>query len=196
MIDRDPEPMLAWGPTLTHAPTPLGSVDRHRMDPESPPMTSNMSRYAPQTAVLILLVAAVSCANPSGQDSSHRASGHQERGARPHGSATYRAHAELEDFPAASNAASGWDAERLWSQHVDWEPVIAADPATPDVYQLTTRYHAPECPRCPDPTIVFRRSTDGGATWGPDSYLSRKGLELADPQIAVAVDGTIYAAYL
>jgi hypothetical protein len=79
---------------------------------------------------------------------------------------------------------------------VDWEPVVAADPFTSDVYQLTTRYHAPECASCPDPTIVFRRSADGGATWGEDGYLSQEGGELADPQIAVASDGTIYAAYL
>ena len=79
---------------------------------------------------------------------------------------------------------------------MDWEPVIAADPVTPDIYQLTTRYYAPECATCPDPTIVFRRSDDGGATWRQDSYLSRAGRELADPQIAVATDGTLYAAYL
>lgn len=159
-------------------------------------MTLNLHKRWLQLAVSLLLVGAVSCAAPPERETSHREPAQQERGARPRGSATYQAQAIPELFPKASDAASGWDSERLWSQHVDWEPVVTADPVTPDIYQLTTRYYAPECPGCPDPSIVFRRSVDGGATWGPDSYLSRRGQELADPQIAVAVDGTLYAAYL
>ena len=146
--------------------------------------------------VCTVLLGAVSCTSPGNRQAKRSEEAHLERGAWPRGSPTYRAKATPKLFPTASRAHPSWDSERLWSQHVDWEPVVAADPATPDVYQLTTRYYAPECTSCPDPTIVFRRSVDGGTTWGESSHLSRRGRELVDPQIAVAVDGTIYAAYL
>jgi hypothetical protein len=117
-----------------------------------------------------------------------------ERGFRRHGEAAYRADAPA--MPTPSMVAGGWEAERLWSPAIDWEPFVAVDPQTADVYQLTTRYHVPECPACPDPTIVFRRSGDAGATWSQDSYPSRRGGGLADPQVEVGLDGTLYVAFL
>lgn len=159
-------------------------------------LAAKLRTWVLHPAAIVLLASGAGCVAPSNQQASLRDSPRQERGAWPRGSAAYHARPALEIIPAASEVAPGWDSERLWSPHVDWEPVVAANPVTPDIYQLTTRYYAPECPRCPDPTIVFRRSADGGATWSPDSYLSRRGRELADPQIAVATDGTLFAAYL
>jgi len=112
------------------------------------------------------------------------------------GTPGYSAQMEIPSQPVASSAATGWDSERLWSRHVDWEPAIAADPSAPYVYQLTTRYHAPACHGCGDPAIVFRRSSDGGRTWEADSYLDPVPGSQHDPQIEVASDGTIYAVYL
>jgi hypothetical protein len=82
----------------------------------------------------------------------------------------------------------------------DWEPTVAADPLAPYVYLLTTRYGGrPACPRgCPDPAIILRVSSDGGATFGPESYICacRDIGAQNDPEIAVAADGTVYAAWL
>jgi hypothetical protein len=65
------------------------------------------------------------------------------------------------------------------------------------VYQLTTRYDGPEpCNRCAGPYIIFRRSHDGGATWEPDQFLSPYRKAHNDPQIEVANNGVIYAAWL
>ncbi|MEX0834011.1 MAG: sialidase family protein [Actinomycetota bacterium] len=96
----------------------------------------------------------------------------------------------------------GFEAEKAWSATGDdWEPAIAADPRSGSniVYQATTRYGgAKACSRCPDPAILVRLSTDAGATWGPDNFIcacqGRKAQN--DPEIEVANDGTIYAAWL
>jgi hypothetical protein len=65
------------------------------------------------------------------------------------------------------------------------------------VYQLTTRYDGPApCARCTGPWIVFQRSSDGGATWEADQYLTIARKNHNDPQIEVAIDGTIYVAWL
>jgi hypothetical protein len=94
-------------------------------------------------------------------------------------------------------AAAGFDAERVWSGFDDWEPAIAADPSSSYVYQMTTRYNGPKaCKGCPFPVIVFRASSDGGATWGPDRFLPVTKNPQNDPMIEVATDGTIYAAWL
>jgi hypothetical protein len=112
------------------------------------------------------------------------------------GTPGYSAPIEILPQPFTSSAAPGWDSERLWSRHVDWEPAIAADPSAPYVYQLTTRYYAPACQGCGDPAIVFRRSRDDGRTWEADTYLDAVPGSQHDPQIEVSSDGTIYAAYL
>jgi hypothetical protein len=103
----------------------------------------------------------------------------------------------IEKTPIASSSASGFDRERVWSGYDDWEPAVAVDPGGAYVYQLTTRYSGPAaCEDCPFPVIVFRSSVDGGNTWGPDRFLATTRKRQNDPQIAVAQDGTVYAAWL
>ena len=121
---------------------------------------------------------------------------HHEDERTERGFAGYSAAMDINPTPVASLEASGWDSERLWSRHVDWEPAIAADPIAPYVYQLTTRYNLPACEGCADPAMVFRRSSDGGATWEHDEYLAKVQGSQHDPQIEVALDGTIFVAYL
>ncbi len=92
---------------------------------------------------------------------------------------------------------STFASERLWSTNNDWEPAIAVDPSSSYVYQLTTRYDGPApCNRCAGPYIIFRRSSDGGATWDLDQFLTPYRKAHNDPQIEVANDGVIYAAWL
>lgn len=97
-------------------------------------------------------------------------------------------------------AAPGWQSEALWSPTAnDWEPAIAAAPNSSWVYQATTRYGGPKaCQQCPDPAIIVRASSDGGVTFGPDRYICacRNVKAQNDPQLAVATDGTVYAAWL
>jgi hypothetical protein len=103
----------------------------------------------------------------------------------------------VEPLPRQSMAAPGFASERVWSGEDDWEPAIAADPSSSYVYQLTTRYTGPKpCNNCALPAIVFRASSDGGATWGPDSFIAQTSQPQYDPQIEVANDGTIYAVIL
>lgn len=97
--------------------------------------------------------------------------------------------------PSPSMLAPGFDAERVWGGHDDWEPAIAVDPSSSNVYQMVTRY-GPTCPGCPDPVLAFRRSTDGGATWEADRYVIPSKRAQNDPQLEVAEDGTIYAAFM
>jgi hypothetical protein len=99
----------------------------------------------------------------------------------------------------AAATTTGFDSERLWSTGDDWEPAIAVDPGSSWVYQMTTRYGGPKaCSSCSDPAIIFRSSSNGGATWNADSYICAcKNVKAQnDPQIAVASDGTLYAAWL
>ncbi len=103
----------------------------------------------------------------------------------------------VEKGPALSALTTGFDSERLWSAYNDWEPAIAIDPISSYVYQLTTRYNGPApCQNCPAPYIIFRSSSDGGATWGPDQFLGYGRKNNNDPQIEVASDGTIYTAWM
>jgi len=103
----------------------------------------------------------------------------------------------IQTKPTGSWLNTGFESERLWGPYNDWEPAIAIDPVTCDVYQLTTRYDGPEaCKRCSGPYIIFRRSTDGGETWGSDQFLTPFRKSHNDPQIEVVRDGTIYAAWL
>jgi hypothetical protein len=101
---------------------------------------------------------------------------------------------------AQAAPAPGWQAEQVWSATGnDWEPAIAAAPNSNWVYQATTRYGGPKaCQQCSDPAILVRASSDGGASWGADRYICAcKNVKAQnDPQLAVATDGTIYAAWL
>ena len=103
--------------------------------------------------------------------------------------------------PLRVDAAPGWRGERLWRKKAnDWEPAVAGRPGSSRVYMLTTRYGGkPACQHsCPDPAIRLRTSHDGGAHWGRDRYLCRcRGSKNQyDPQIEVAADGSLYAAWL
>ena len=107
------------------------------------------------------------------------------------------AQATVAQTPSASQRNAEFDSERVWSAYNDWEPAVAADPSSSYVYQLTTRYDGPApCGRCAGPWIVFRRSSDGGLTWQADQFLTPCRKSHNDPQIEVATDGAIYAAWL
>lgn len=103
--------------------------------------------------------------------------------------------------PAAAPAAPGWVGEvpfdTTWD---DWEPAIAADPNSPYVYALVTRYGAPKpCPgNCPTPFIVLEVSADNGATWSEGRPLCAcKGSGQFDPIIEVVPStGDVYALYM
>ena len=134
-------------------------------------------------------------------------------GAEPRGASREEAEERVEDArrlltPVATSrtprvvaaAAPGWQSETIWSgTSNDWEPAIAAAPNSNWVYQATTRYGGPKaCQQCSDPAIIVRASGDGGVTWGPDRYICacRNVKAQNDPQLAVANDGTVYAAWL
>jgi hypothetical protein len=103
----------------------------------------------------------------------------------------------VESTTSPSLAATGWDAERVWSGYDDWEPAIAADPNSSYVYQMTTRYSGPvACKGCPLPIVVIRVSSDSGATWGPDKIIYTSKNKQNDPEIEVANDGSVYALWL
>jgi len=113
----------------------------------------------------------------------------------------------------ASAGTGGFSSELAagtpYKHQSNWEPTVAADPSHPDrVYQLITGINAHQCaPGCPGTSVLFRKSTDGGTTWGAEQFvcgLACKGVGWQfDPQIKVAADtnqscgcGTIYAAFL
>jgi hypothetical protein len=84
----------------------------------------------------------------------------------------------------------------------NWEPTVAADPSSSYVYQAVTGIGAHECAQhnCPGTSILVRASSDGGATWGPFVFAcgiacKNVGWQF-DPQLQVAADGTVYAAWL
>jgi hypothetical protein len=110
---------------------------------------------------------------------------------------SYKAQTEVVKAPSPSRAAAGWSSERVWSGEDDWEPAIAVDPSGTFVYQMTTRYSGPRpCSNCPLPAIVFRSSSDGGATWSADQFVAVTKKHQNDPMIEVATDGTVYAVFL
>ena len=111
--------------------------------------------------------------------------------------------------PTAGRAAAaapatghpGWTGEQLLGSNAndDWEPAVAADPAQPYVYILTTRYGGTKaCATCPDPALILKVSSDGGRTFGKDQFLCAcPGIGgQNDPQIEVTRKGAIYAAWL
>ncbi len=103
--------------------------------------------------------------------------------------------------PAPDGAHRGWSGEQLIGarSNDDWEPAVAADPAAPYVYIVTTRYGGKKaCVGCPDPALILRISKDGGRSFGSDHFICAcEGVTgQNDPQIEVATDGTVYAAWL
>jgi hypothetical protein len=112
-------------------------------------------------------------------------------------------------------AAARFDAERPAGYDIDpkhqsnWEPTVAVDPNNPNrVYQLITGIGARACKgTCPGTSVLFHQSIDGGATFGPETFVcvaACKGIGWQfDPQIRVANDanpgcacGTIYVAFM
>lgn len=92
---------------------------------------------------------------------------------------------------------SGFDAERLWGVYDDWEPANAAAPGSNYIYQMTTRYNGPKpCNNCGLPALIFRSSSDGGATWNADKFLFQTQRTQNDPQVEVATNGAVYVAWL
>jgi hypothetical protein len=91
----------------------------------------------------------------------------------------------------------------------NWEPTVAVDPNHPNrVYQLITGINAHACKgTCPGTSVLFRRSIDGGGSYGPETFVCVAACKTIgwqfDPQIRVANDtnaacgcGTIYVAFL
>jgi hypothetical protein len=114
--------------------------------------------------------------------------------------ASARAKGRSASAPVAAAAAPGWQPEQVWSaSNNDSEPAVATDPSSSWVFELTTRYGgAKACKACPDPAIILRSSSDGGITWGPDSFLCTcKNVKAQnDPVIAVANTGVVYAVFM
>lgn len=116
---------------------------------------------------------------------------------------------------AAQALGAGFDDERAAGYDINpkhqsnWEPTVAVDPNHPNrVYQLITGINASACKgNCPGTSVLFRRSIDGGASFGPETFVCGTACKTIgwqfDPQIRVATDtnagcncGTIYAAFL
>ena len=79
-----------------------------------------------------------------------------------------------------------------------WEPAVTAD-RFGHVYVLYPQYlGVPECPTCPNPTMILQISSDRGATWAAPRQISPPGTGQWDAQIVVdPVDGrTVYASWL
>ena len=115
---------------------------------------------------------------------------------------------------AAPPAQAAFESERPAGLDINprrqgnWEPTVAVDPNHPNlVYQLITGINASACNNCPGTSILLRRSVDGGATYGPETFVCGIACKTIgwqfDPQIRVANDtnpgcgcGTVYAAFL
>lgn len=157
--------------------------------------SSFLGRLAGAGLVVVAGIAAVALV-PAPQSDSGR---EREEGKAKKQPSTSRFLGEVrvEAAPSPSSAAPGFDAERAWSGFDDWEPAVAADPSTSDIYQMTTRYNGPKpCNGCPLPAMIFRRSRDGGATWDPDRFMPVTKKKQNDPQVEVATGGAIYVAWI
>ena len=116
---------------------------------------------------------------------------------------------------SAASAGARFDNERPAGYDINpkhqtnWEPTVAVDPNHPGrVYQLITGINAQACTgSCPGTSVLFRRSTDGGASYGPETFVCGAACKTIgwqfDPQIRVANDtngtcgcGTIYVAFM
>ena len=104
---------------------------------------------------------------------------------------------------APSAQAPFFASEQLAGSLADdnWEPTTAADPHAPWIYQAVTAIND-QCAShdCSIYSILVRASSDAGVTWGP--FVPVCGIVCKnvpwqfDPQLAVANDGTLYAAWL
>ena len=114
---------------------------------------------------------------------------HGERKERSSGR-SFAAQTDVQRHARVSAAAPGWDSERVWSGHDDWEPFVAADRTSSYVYQMTTRFNSQLS------GIFIRRSADGGRTWDRNQLVAPVDVWQADPQVQVAADGTVFAVWL
>jgi hypothetical protein len=102
---------------------------------------------------------------------------------------------------ATAASPASFTTERPFAGGNQWEPTVAADPASGHVYMLSTQIGG-NCKTCAFWSIVMRVSSDGGSTFGPVSYLCGAGCApgagdwQADPAIKVATDGVLYVTYL
>ncbi|MDP9331044.1 MAG: glycoside hydrolase [Actinomycetota bacterium] len=109
--------------------------------------------------------------------------------------------ARATDTPT-TDPAPGWVGERVVNPVTDdWEPAVAADPNSPYVYIITTRFGQPKpCPNhCPTPWMALTVSSNGGKTWSDDTVLCPCHGSKAqyDPVIEVVPDtGDVYAMFL
>jgi hypothetical protein len=98
-------------------------------------------------------------------------------------------------------ASADFTRERPFSKrvaHDDWEPSVAADDLG-HVYIATTRYGGGKaCKSCPRPAIVFKRSSDGGATWSKRRFLCRcPGVDgQHDPVLTTDARGRLFATWM
>jgi len=151
---------------------------------------------------IVLVLCAVAAALAVGRGAGgeeHEGKGDPDRDVAALRIAAFHGNAVKRVAATAAVTASGFDSERLWSTGDDWDPAVAVDPSSSWVYQATTRYGGPKaCTSCSDPAIIVRGSSDGGTTWGTDTYICAcKNVKAQnDPQLVVASDGTIYAAWL
>ena len=106
------------------------------------------------------------------------------------------------DLDTKANAGHRFASERLFSapgqRGDDWEPSVAAD-GSGHVYIATTRFDGPNaCRKCPDPAIVYERSSDGGRTWsGPRFLCPCHGVEeQADPVLVTDERGRLFATWM
>jgi hypothetical protein len=99
---------------------------------------------------------------------------------------------------AALAPGTGFTTEALWSSNDDWEPNVAAAPNSSWVYEMTTRYNQKSCPSGMSHCLVFRSSSNSGSTWSSDQVVCPTACKSSenDPVMAVATDGTIYAAFM
>ncbi len=96
--------------------------------------------------------------------------------------------------------APGWAGEYVLNAKADdWEPAIAADPSSPYVYVVATRYAAKPCAgNCPSPWMALSVSKSGGVTWGAQRPLCAcKGSGQFDPIIEVVPNtGVVYSVFM
>ena len=114
---------------------------------------------------------------------------HGERKMRSTGR-NFATQTDVQKQPRASDAATGWDSERVWSGQDDWEPYVGADRTSNYVYQMTTRFNERRS------GIFIRRSADSGQTWDADHLVRRVQVWQADPQVQVDANGTVFAVWL
>ena len=109
----------------------------------------------------------------------------------------YEKHNAVTQFATA--AAVGWVGESKLAVEDTWEPTIAADPSSPYVYAMYNRYGV-SCPKsgCPNPAMMIRVSSDGGASWGAEKQVCTcaKVSGQWDPVLATTSGGGVYGVWM